>query len=375
MEFSGSGSGITLNVHDNDFHDTANWDTGMVNAFHHNGIHIFRDNPDSSTVNFYNNKSYGAWGSCCTTDTMIFTEITQINLMNVFNNLQVQPCDGQKAPSMQLGMTAGVVANNTFIGCASQSPNDPALQVFVVDHADDVKIYNNFIEGYGQHFIVKNFSGVGAVPSVIDYNIYGPVGISASGHWVCLSSATNTFSTWKSDCSADTNGSTQASPDVDSTTGMPNSGASPLVGAGVDLSSLGITALNSDRIGTPRTAPWTVGAFQISDAAPVIVSTSPTSGFRAMSYTVSLVGNGTSWTQVDTYPDMDNSDLGVAITSWTVADSSHMSFQLIISAGATLGPRNIYAITGAQTLTLTNGFLIQSQSAPAGVGAGKLRLR
>lgn len=53
-------------------------------------------------------------------------------------------------------------------------------------------------------------------------------------------------------------------------TPTPNAG-SPLIAAGVDLSGLGVTPLNSDKNGNARVAPWTIGAFNASGgvATPV----------------------------------------------------------------------------------------------------------
>lgn len=260
-ENSGNGT-RTLLIHDNHIHDTVNWDT-TSDAFHHNGLHNYMNvSSDSLGLQFYNNLSDGDWGHCCTTATGIFTETAHPANFVVYNNVVVQHC-GDTAPEFDYGgitsAQGGSYYNNTMIGCASTGGNVAPIRL----SGTNILYKNNAIQNYGQYVVLNT----GSTFSSGDYNSYGSIGLSGNSPWQCGTTPYNTFSTWQSGCSADSHGQKVSDIMVNSTTGMILSG-SPLIGAAVNLTSLGIGPLNSDKAGVarPSTGPWDTGAFQFGSA-------------------------------------------------------------------------------------------------------------
>jgi hypothetical protein len=248
MEYSGSGS-RTLNFYNNHCSDTTNWDTSN-NMFHHNCLHAYMDSAgDSIETNFYNNLADGDWGTCCTTTTLLFDEVSNPNNFNVFNNLCLQ-YSGNMAPCMQYGATSGVFANNTALGVTPTS-NVSAFQLY----GTNIRFDNNAVSGYGQ-FVVVN---AGTTFTSLNYNRWGTTQGSGNSPWQWGATGANTFASWKTACACDANGS-NGSLGVD-VEGRPQSG-SALIGTGENLSGLSITALNSDLVGTARGATWDIGAYQ-----------------------------------------------------------------------------------------------------------------
>lgn len=88
---------------------------------------------------------------------------------------------------------------------------------------------------------------------------YNPIGSNGFG-W--NGSYSSSFTTWKSNCSCDSSGSLTADAKLNSD-GTLQSG-SPAIGFGADLTSLGISLLDSDKnsIARPSGSPWDAGAYQ-----------------------------------------------------------------------------------------------------------------
>jgi hypothetical protein len=273
MENSGDGT-RTVNFHDNACHDPANWDT-TSDGFHHNCLHNYMNTPaDSLALNFYNNYSFGNWGTCCTTATLIFTESDAPANFSVFNNVDVQACDGETAPSLEVGGTIALIANNTLIGCPTTQQNTEALQIVRMGSSQTVR--NNVIQGYGQHVVSQS---QGAAFATFDYDIYGPVGKSGNSAWACNNAelSPNTFAGWQaSPCAGDPHGQNPANLGVNAT-GQPQAG-SMLVGAGTNLTAncAALPALCSTTsmgntiapVARTKTGAWTPGAFAAAGVTP-----------------------------------------------------------------------------------------------------------
>jgi len=77
----------------------------------------------------------------------------------------------------------------------------------------------------------------------------------------------DTFAQWQAACGCDSNSTNQVDPKLNLTTFAPSLG-SGIVGAGVSLTNLGISALNLDKSGTARTgSTWTVGPLNVPGTA------------------------------------------------------------------------------------------------------------
>jgi len=274
-----------VNIHDNHFHDASNWDT-TDDAFHHNGVHVFMTTAtDSLGINIYNNLSDGNWGNCCTTATQVFIDTGGFSVpdnVNVFNNVVIQ-YPGNLAPAWEYSATTGLVANNTALGVCTTPSNTYALGIG--SGATGLNVENNFIQCYGQ---LIQFNP-GATFTLWDYNTYGPPGISGVGTWDHANTGFNAFAAWQTACSCDSHGQSQSTLHT-SAIGAPQGGsplvgqgASALIGAGANLTSLGITALDSDTsaggtrtpVSRPTTGPWTAGAFQFQSPPPPTNTVAP----------------------------------------------------------------------------------------------------
>ncbi len=258
VENSGNGP-RTVNIHDNHFHDAANWDTSS-DTFHHNGLHNYMNvASDSLALNLYNNLSDGDWGACCTTATMSFTEFANPNNFNAFNNVDIQSCNNNTAPVFDYGATGGIFVNNTAIGCPTTPQNVNAFSIY----GTNIDFRNNAIEGYGQYLVVK----AGTTFTHLDYNVYGAMGQSGNAPWQCGSTGASALSAWQSACSGDAHGTKVSILNV-TFSGVPQFG-SPLLSAGINLTGLGILPLDSDTsagntrtpVGRPSTGQWAAGAY------------------------------------------------------------------------------------------------------------------
>jgi hypothetical protein len=272
---SGSGSSNSITnelIYGNDVHDFANWDT-TDDSFHHDGIFLSGNTStaDLTHVDVYNNYLHGttsnattcasAYGSCMTAYIYINTD----SYVRVFSNL--------------------IVLNSGDTG-----PNNGPVLLFVDDH--DSFINNTVIGGTlsggntcihlnsGTNFTVENniFSNCssvlwndGSTFLSLNYNVYQASTLS----WRKGSSYYSTLATWQSASGGDA--ASQATTGSLSIGGsyVPNSG-SIAIGAGANLTSLGGTALDSDKAGNarPSSGAWDAGAYQSGTSAQQ--PTSPT---------------------------------------------------------------------------------------------------
>jgi len=251
----------TVNIYNNHFHDASNWDT-VSDAFHHNAIHEFlatSHGTDSTALNVYNNISDGNWGSCCTTAIGIFVDTGGFSTPSnqyYFNNVCVQHA-GDTSPCAVISGITTLVANNTMLGDCANNDNTYGLSVGATSTGVTVK--NNIIQCYSQYVQLNS----GATITSWDYNTYGNNPFpSGAGAWDCNGTGYSTFATWKSGCTYDTNGQQNNTLSLTSA-GVPLIG-SVVISAGTNLTSLGITALNSDIAGTarPSSTAWNTGAYQ-----------------------------------------------------------------------------------------------------------------
>jgi hypothetical protein len=251
-------------------HDFANWDSSGCAVAHTSAIHAYGigGSKITGTLWIYNNRFVGT-GSCMTAD--IFLEggtdawTDASGTAKIFNNYitatgyvtgLVQPNKG----------TNHEIYNNTIIGDGGSS----TICLIVGGTSTNVKVMNNFIGSCA--FLMNVYATQTVDPGlVLDYNVFS----NCSGYncfWVG-STATGSFATYRTKFP----GFDAHSKDSTSTTGglingLPQPG-SPVIDAGFNLTSLGISALAQDIAGKnrPLTSPWTIGAYNATTAvtAPV----------------------------------------------------------------------------------------------------------
>jgi len=267
----GDGNGILngpVNIHNNVIHDFALWDDN-ANYNHHDGVYCFATNSGSSlhACSVYNNYIYGDPGTH--QNTFIFDSQNNGGMsctgVKIFNNILMDssivhfPANGL----VQDWCTGTLIANNTFIGSsnANLSPQPTAISV---NPGVGVTIENNIFSNF-YHVIYLSNNGSATITAENNNDFYNDtyVGSDNSGAYY------QTLANWQSCVS---NGC-PASHDAQSTAGNPvlggsyhlSSSASAAWQKGINLTSLGITALDSDGAGNsrPSASPpnWDMGAY------------------------------------------------------------------------------------------------------------------
>jgi hypothetical protein len=271
---SGSaGSTITdIQIHDNEISNWTNW-APDVNSRHGNGTMLFNYNSagtgtiGDSGSNIYNNYLYGdLTGGLLASSPSGFLSC-QDNCVNVnfFNNRVVDTCTGQN-PSRSCGTPiyfngpgggGQVVVNNTL-----EKSNAGAF-IAMIGATAPVTVKNNvFSNGSYPMYVLPN-----SYPVVSDYNdAYN------FRDWICTNTAAGPPT-----CLTLAQVQAQHGQDTHSSSGNPNLDAngklqagSAAIGLGTNLTSLGITGLNTDAGGNPRPAvgAWDAGAFQLGGIPP-----------------------------------------------------------------------------------------------------------
>ena len=112
---------------------------------------------------------------------------------------------------------------------------------------------------------VTFFEGINTIFDSLDYNVYVAAQAGGQHKWSYNTASLDTLAAWQSATGKESNGAYNATSGLDSL-GMPQSG-SPVLSVGTNLSSLGITPLNSDtsaghtKIPVARSSIWNAGAF------------------------------------------------------------------------------------------------------------------
>ncbi len=260
-------------IYGNYIHDYANWDT-TADIWHHDGIHIWGDG-DSGTdpitgVWIYNNKFGGNMGANATAH--IFIEANGGGTTNVFgyNNTLIDTGVGPVNDGLiTTGQDGGGKWFNNTVMCTNGSNGDVGVGT---SSSPNVTFINNVVSGCGQGLYAAN--GGSFISGGLHNNIYaaGP-GNCTSGGNDCWNYASHgwqgSFSTWQSQTGQDASPSAYATSAGLNSSGVPQTG-SVTIGNGANLTSLGITALNSDITGAtrPSSGAWTVGAYNYGSTPP-----------------------------------------------------------------------------------------------------------
>lgn len=262
-------SGATLSnlsVSGNTIHDAVNWDDAMVYN-HHDGIHIspVQASTQINGAYLYNNYIYGDWGANCNSYIYVEAGPQVITNANLFNNVLVNTVAGHGCANGLLqdyNAQNSLIANNTLVGPTQSSGQGLILEEYSQYHS---VVKNNIVMGFQNAMYV----GQSANTPVSDYNdFYNVANIAAVWGVNCC----NQLQQWTAQ---------SGSPDQHSLTGNPNlnssyipQAGSPVHLAGINLTSVGLTALDSDKAGTARPSGactasgasgcWDLGAYQLS---------------------------------------------------------------------------------------------------------------
>lgn len=291
----GSNSTITSSncssgIHDNDFSGTQSWDAVTspgVYQFHHDGIHAWANNAPGSSysgVCFYNNYFHGNWGYG-PSGLMTSESLGNVNYYfnNVIGNLTgtTYCADGLLTHFTGTGVNGSnqVFVNNTIdpgtTPCSTGSGGTPnSGSDFGNTQATGTVFKNNLLLSNAQTYVHSDSGSIGSS----DYNLYDTPAGSNPFYGTCGSGVS--FSTWQGSCGFDAHGQ-NVNVTVNTNYSLPT--GSSAIGAGTNLTSLGITALDT---GAPQT-------FGVNGACGVGCATRPAVGVwdaGAYTFQASLCG-------------------------------------------------------------------------------------
>lgn len=271
-----SATPITVFIHDYHGGAKANWDAGS--AYHHDGIHLtpYFLAASATGIYIYNNQWDGNWGDATTA--YIFME-SQLPNVYIFNNVALWQDDSNLTNGQfgQLELTGGLLANNSFYADASYGSTGTCL--YINKSTSGTRVVNNMFSGCNE--FQSNSSGI--LASTSDYNLYANHSATGGGDgWVWDGAQKSTLASWSSACGCDTHGLGFLTSTLDvNADAIPASGYQG-IGQATNLSSLGISELDSDAAGNPRpsTGAWDIGAYQYSGSAP---ASAPAPAFMLLS--------------------------------------------------------------------------------------------
>ena len=255
-----------LYIHHNVIDHFENWDhvPSQPTPYHHDGIYIFAQNSPSilNHARIYDNVIGPNVGDPNDTTTAIgcvgWDDATGVPTPDVaiFNNVCYLITGGWNNGFFSVGSSNGVVANNTVF-------------------ANGILMSGIDSRGYAYYLVVNNIvmaCGADSIylpanwweqPNKSDYNVLSPFGTGIGISWT----------SWQS-TGRDLHGMTNDPVVVNALAGdFHLQATSPAIGAGTNLTSLGIPELNFDFDGNPRpaTGPWTIGAYSATAIAPPIM--------------------------------------------------------------------------------------------------------
>jgi hypothetical protein len=254
----------TISFYNNHVHDYSNWDNPGTNAYHHNGIHAFGTCQGASGgVWIYNNIFDGNPG-VYVTGHLFFEEWSPFTTpLYIFNNV-FNSSENNGWVVLYVGGSGSVIANNTFLngGLSLQSGTHPIIKNNYLSAASG----NNFFQLYQGTVTFTN------EVTDLNYNYYCNCGNSYCWDGGSSSLLAATLSAWQTICGGcDGNSASNltGTGGISTTTYQPGAGAA-IIGAGVNLASLGITALDSDITGAarPSSGAWDIGAYQYTGGPP-----------------------------------------------------------------------------------------------------------
>jgi hypothetical protein len=247
--------------YNNHVYNYSNWDT-TANTYHFAGIHAFGVNGAvGDAYGIYNNLFDGACGNHMTSHVYMegnsASKWTSSGTVLIFNN--VFRCDSLVYGLVKIVAGHGEIYNNVFVG-----GNSSVGICLIVNNTINAKINNNALSGCNQLISINEVTTFADVAADLDCNTYACGGALNCFNWTGISPFEDSFANWKAKCGCDGNSTDNESLLLDNF-GRPTAG-SPVIGAGANLTILGNSNLNKDKMLIPRpsSGAWTAGAYNFA---------------------------------------------------------------------------------------------------------------
>jgi hypothetical protein len=308
IDYSAGTSVGTWNIYGNHIHDMGLWDVnGLGYPYHHDGIYLTNPNAPQTitTLNVYNNifdgqaqgVNGGPTGQNCATSWFFLDGNDTVTTAYFYNNvvMSTTACTttggGNPLIGWEMARGTSYIYNNTFV-CAAQNAPPGGIMIGASGQTAPVaNAFNNLFVNCGTFVYLFGSPGASSPPTTgWDYNVYADnTGGNQFGYQGCCQSS---FADWQAAMGQDSHGKfTSGSPGLGGS--YENGSGSPMAGivpqsssaaksAGLNLTVLGIAALNSDITGAARptgSTAWDAGALQSSSGS---VSPNPPTGLAAV---------------------------------------------------------------------------------------------
>ena len=260
----GANTAKNISIYNNYIHDYANWDT-TADAYHHDGIHVYANGGAHANLgNIYNNVFGGDTGVNFTSHIYIEKDSETNNDWKIFNNVFLPPPLGKGSGFgfIAIGSNSGTeVYNNTILGGCKSTQGCYGILL----SGGNTKVKNNIISGFSTGIVFYSAS-----PNTIwDNNLYAD--IKQIGATVTPYGEYTSLASWKSylqglNSSNEVHAIGVSNALLDSS-GVPQAG-SPAVGAGANLTIVGLPSLNLDKnqAQRPVSGAWDIGAYNANNS-------------------------------------------------------------------------------------------------------------
>jgi hypothetical protein len=270
-----TGSATNVLIYGNDMSDWTNWQW-PTSVYHQDGLITYTGPTSAGAPTYapfiYNNYIHGNLGNgsptgyiyCTSSNGGSNTDPTPIQC-TVFNNLIVNAAANDTC--IWLGGATGphVVYNNTIVGPGTGGGYGMVLGS--QGHTTNVTLKNNIFVNLG--VLITDYDHLNTDVLASDFNVFFNFACTNNcfnDHFGSDGVPSRSYATWKA-LSFETHSST-SDPKLDPTDHL-QSGSSA-IGLGLNLTSSGMTALNSDKAGTarPSSSAWDDGAYTYSGNRP-----------------------------------------------------------------------------------------------------------
>jgi hypothetical protein len=264
-----------LYIHDNYFHDPQNWVTND-DTFHLEAVNLFPDTSpaNASGVMIYNNVFSGG-ASCCNTAHLYlegaFTSPQVFN--NLFDNTGNYHMPGLWiANEGTFSFTNPLIVNNTFLGGDETFGGNIDFQAYGIT---GITFENNLVTGGNVLVLIAADRGSSSTITSLNNNAYENIVIDggASEAFYLGSTGYTTLAAWQTATGGEANSIFDTISTLKLNTNGTLQSGSPAIQLGMNLTSLGIPALDSDKPATvgvdgsdtgnprPPSGAWDSGAY------------------------------------------------------------------------------------------------------------------